>query len=154
MQLRDNLRQNWGKALSLGLLNGLLLSAIMMPAFRAGIPPMPQPPSLAFAETVLGRPLPMFIGFLFHLAYVTFWSLAFVAAAYPRLTLLRALGLGLVLWIIILVVFFPVIGWGFLGLGIGPQLIVASLAPHLLFSLFLWGLGRVFFLRGRSPEGQ
>lgn len=47
--------------------------------------------------------------------------------------------LALILWIGVLIVFFPVIGWGFLGLGIGPKLIVASFVPHLLFGLFLWG---------------
>ncbi|HKJ88550.1 MAG TPA: hypothetical protein VKA48_08580 [Gammaproteobacteria bacterium] len=147
MDLLENLRAHWGKAFSLGLLNGLLLSAIMVPAFQAGIPPMPKPPSLAFAETLFGHSLPLFAGLLFHLAYVTFWSMAFIAGAYPRLTILRALGLGLALWIVILVVFFPVVGWGFLGLGVSPKLIVASLIPHLLFAVFLWGLGHAFFLR-------
>ena len=91
---------------------------------------------------------------LFHLAYVTFWSMVFVAAVYPRLTFLRALALGLVLWVGILVVFFPVIGWGFLGLAISPKLIPASLVPHLLFAAFLWGLGRAFFPRGGASKGQ
>jgi len=46
---------------------------------------------------------------------------------------------------VVLVVFFPIIGWGFLGLAVSPKLIVASLIPHLLFAVFLWGLGRTMF---------
>jgi hypothetical protein len=42
-------------------------------------------------------------------------------------------------------VFFPVVGWGFLGLAVGPKLIVASLVPHLLFAIVLWGLCRFAF---------
>ncbi|MEX2643340.1 MAG: hypothetical protein WD270_07800 [Acetobacterales bacterium] len=137
--------REWAKALGVGIVTGLLLSAVMVPALKLGISPFPKPVGLAFAETVLGRPLPLPVGLLFHLVYVTFWSMAFVALFRYRLTLRNALLLALVLWIGVLVVFFPVIGWGFLGLGIGPKLIVASFVPHLLFGLFLWGLCRAAF---------
>lgn len=150
MSFAANLRRHWGRALVLGIVNAILLSAVMVPAFRAGISPMPEPPSLAFAETLLGRPLPLPVGLLFHVAYVAFWSVVFVAWTLPHLTLGRALGLAAVLWVAALVIFFPIIGWGFLGLSVSPKLIVASLIPHVLFGLFLWGLGRVMF---KGPPG-
>lgn len=128
----------------IGLANGVLLSAIMVPTFLAGISPMPQPPSLAFAEALLGEGLPMPAGLAFHLVYVIFWSTVWVAREYPRLRFSTALLLGLMLWVVALVVFFPINGWGFLGLAVGPKLIPAALVPHLLFSVFLWGLGRIF----------
>lgn len=134
-----------GRGVGLGLVNGILLSLIMAPAFRAGIPPMPQPPSLAFAETLFGRALPLPVGLLFHLVYVAFWSTVWVAWDHPRLRFTTALVLGLVLWVAALVVFFPINGWGFLGLGVSPKLIPAALVPHLLFIVFLWGLGKLFF---------
>ena len=137
------------RGIGLGLVNGILLSLIMVPAFLAGIPPMPEPPSLAFAEALLGEGLPMPVGLLFHLAYVTFWSAVWVAWDHPRLRFTSALGLGLGLWVIALVVFFPINGWGFLGLGVSPKLIPGAMAPHALFIAFLWGLGRLFF-RDRS----
>lgn len=136
-----------GRGVVLGLVNGILLSLIMVPAFRAGIPPIPQPPSLVFAETVLGRSLPLPVGLLFHLVYVAFWSAVWVAWDHPRLRFATALALGLVLWVVALVVFFPINGWGLLGLGVSPKLIPAALVPHLLFVVFLWGLGRLFFRR-------
>lgn len=145
MSFTDNLRNHWGRSLVLGIINAILLSAVMVPASKTGVSPLPEPPSLAFAETLFGRPLPLPVGLLFHVAYVTFWSVVFVAMAYPRLTLVRALGLSIILWVVVLVVFFPFIGWGFLGLGVSPKLIIASLVPHVLFAVFLWGLGRLMF---------
>lgn len=133
------------KALGIGLLTAILLSAIMLPAFKFGIAPLPTLPSLAFAEVVFGRTLPLPVGLLFHLAYVTFWSLAYVVLFRDHLTFLNALWLGLALWVVALVVFFPIIGWGFLGLAVSPKLIPASLVPHVLFSTFLWALSRAVF---------
>jgi len=137
------------KAVGIGVANALLLSAIMVPALRLGISPLPKPLALAFAETVLGRSLPLPVGLMFHIVYVAFWSVAYVALFRERLTFLNALLLALALWIVVLAVFFPVAGWGILGLAVSPKLIVASLVPHLLFALFLWGLCRGVF--GAAP---
>jgi len=137
-------RETW-KALGVGVATALILSAIMLPAFRFGIAPMPKQPSLAFAETLFGAPLPLPVGLLFHVAYVTFWSVVYIALFRDRLTFLNALWVGLFLWVVILVVFFPFIGWGFLGMAISPKLIPASLVPHLLFAAVLWGFCRVAF---------
>lgn len=133
------------RGIGLGVVNGILLSLIMVPAFLAGIPPMPEPPSLAFARALFGPGVPMPVGLLFHLVYVTFWSAIWVAWDHPRLRFATAAGLAAVLWIVALVVFFPINGWGLLGLAVSPKLIPAALVPHVLFALFLWGLGRLFF---------
>ncbi len=130
------------KALGIGVVTALLLSAIMVPAFKFGIAPMPKPPSLALAQLLIGPDVPLPVGLLFHVAYVTFWSIAYVVLFWDRLTIWNALWLGLGLWVVILIVFFPLFGWGFLGLEISPKLIPASLAPHVLFAVFLWGLCR------------
>jgi hypothetical protein len=123
------------KALGIGVLTAVLL----------GIAPMPKPPSLAFAQVLLGPNVPLAVGLLFHVAYVTFWALVYVIMFREHLTFLNALWLGLALWVVILVVFFPILGWGFLGLGRSPKLIPASLVPHVLFAVFLWGLCRLSF---------
>lgn len=143
--------REWALAFGIGIVTGLLLSAVMVPAFVLGVAPMPEPPSLAFAKTLLGPRVPLPVGLLFHLAYVTAWAVAFVVLFRRRLSFLNALWLGLALWIVALLVFFPIVGWGPLGLAIGPQLIPASLVPHLLFSLFLWALCRAAF--GKTTAG-
>ena len=147
MRFHDPPARAWAKAFGVGIVHGLLLSAIMVASFNSRVPPLPPPGGLAFAATGLGGPLPLPVpvGLAFHLAYVTFWSMAFVAFLRDSLTLRNALALALALWIGILVVFFPIIGWGFLGLAISPKLIVASLVPHVLFGVFLWGLCRFAF---------
>jgi hypothetical protein len=137
----ENTGRSWGRGIGIGLLVGILTAAVMLIATVAGLSPFPKPPSLAFAETVLGRSVPLPIGLLFHLAYVTFWCLVYVRF-FPRRGLGPALGLGFALWLVILVVFFPVVGWGFAGLAVSPKLIVASFVPHLVFALLLWALDR------------
>ncbi|PWG61090.1 hypothetical protein [Sediminicurvatus halobius] len=138
------------RGLGLGIANGALLSLIMVPAFVAGLPPMPKPPSLAFAEALFGEGLPMPVGLLFHLAYVTFWSAVWVVWDYPRLRLSTAAALAALLWVVALVVFFPINGWGMLGLGVSPALIPGALVPHALFAVFLWALGRLLIRRQRG----
>ncbi len=139
------------KAVGIGVVTALLLSAIMVPAFRFGIAPMPKPPSLAFAQLLFGANVPLPVGLLFHVAYVTFWAVIYVSLFRDRLSLLNAIWLGLVLWAVLLLFFFPVFGWGFLGLAVSPKLIPASLAPHVLFSLFLWGQCRLGFKK-KAPD--
>lgn len=146
-------RDFW-KALGVGLVNGVLLSTIMVPAFKSGLAPMPEQPSLAFAETIMGHTLPLPVGLLFHLVYVMFWSVAFVALFRPRLTFLNALWLALALWLVAMIVFFPIVGWGLFGLAISPKLIVAALVPHLLFAVFLWVGCRLAFGPARDPAPE
>ena len=134
-------KPSWLRSIGIGIAVSALTAIVMVALLKAGVSPFPKPPSLAFAETLLGRSLPLPVGLLFHTAYVTFWSVVFVRY-FPRKTLLTALGLAAVLWAVILVVFFPVVGWGSAGLAISPKLIIASAVPHLLFGLLLWGLDR------------
>lgn len=79
----ENTGRSWGRCIGIGLLVGILTAAIMLAATAAGLSPFPKPPSLAFAETVLGRSVPLPVGLLFHLVYVTFWCLVYVRF-FPR----------------------------------------------------------------------
>lgn len=130
---------SWLRAIGIGVAVAVMTAIVMLALTSAGVSPFPKAPSLAFAETVLHRSLPLPVGLLFHAAYVTFWSVIFVRF-FPRRNLKTALALAGALWLAILVVFFPVAGWGFAGLKVSPKLIPASFIPHLLFGLFLWGL--------------
>lgn len=138
IRLQGN-RRSWAGAIGIGVAVSMLTAIIMMALTKMGVSPFPKPPSLAFAETVLGRTLPQLVGLLFHVAYVTFWSVVFVQC-FPKRNFWSAMALAGGLWIGILAVFFPVVGWGIAGLHVGPKLIPASLVPHLLFGLFLWAL--------------
>lgn len=146
MAMRRLSTKDFAKALGVGIATAAILSLVMVSAMRAGISPMPKPLGLAFARTLLGE-VPMPVGLLFHVVYVTFWSLVFIIA-FKRRTFLNALWVGLGLWLLVLVVFFPIVGWGFFGLAEGPELIIASLVPHLLFAVVLWALTRWVFKTG------
>lgn len=147
-------RRSWVGAIGIGLGVSILTAVIMVVLLKAGVSPFPKPPSLAFAETLLGRALPLPVGLLFHVAYVTFWSVVFVRF-FPKRGFWPAMALAGGLWFFILAVFFPVFGWGFAGLHVSPKLIPASFVPHLLFGLFLWALDAYIPRRGEATiEGE
>jgi hypothetical protein len=132
--------RDWAKAVGVGIGVSVLTAAFMVATIKAGLSPLPKSLGLAFAETVVGRDLPLPVGLLFHIVWTTAFSVLYVVMFRDALTFMRALGLGIVLWLFVLVFFFPVVGWGFLGLGVSPKMIVGAAIPHLLFAIFLWGL--------------
>jgi hypothetical protein len=146
--------KEFGKAAGIGMLTAVLLSAIMVTALKTGISPMPKPLALAFAQTLLHTELPLPAGLLFHAAWVTLWSVIYVVLFRDRLTFARALGLALALWITVLAVFYPLVGWGPLGLAVSPKLIISALVSHLLFALFLWGLAHWAFEGPHKSEAR
>ncbi|UCI18932.1 hypothetical protein FJ970_28465 [Mesorhizobium sp. B2-1-8] len=133
--------RSWRRAIGIGVIIAVITAIVMLALTAAGASPFPKPPSLAFAETLLGRSLPLPVGLLFHAAYVTFWAVIFVRY-FSRRDLTTALALAGALWLVILVVFFPFVGWGLAGFNVGPKLIPASFVPHLVFGLLLWGLDK------------
>jgi len=143
------------KVVIVGIGTGLILAVLNVIAFRSHLSPLPKPLGLAFAETLLGRPLPLPVGLLFHLAWVAFFSFVYVILWRDRLTLRNALALACFLWLTALFVFFPIVGWGLFGLNVSPALILPVTVSHLLFAAILWGLARAAFrpVRGR-PEAQ
>lgn len=149
-ELTHNSR-SWAQAAGIGILVAFATAAVMLALTAAGLSPFPKPPSLAFAETLAGRTLPLPVGLLFHTVYVVVWSAIYVRY-FRRRNIVAALALAGALWLVILAVFFPVVGWGFAGLSVSPKLIAASFVPHLLFGLFLWALDK--HLPGAVPRAN
>lgn len=137
---------DWVKALVLGIVVSGLLSLISISAMQSGTSPLPGPLALVFAKTVFAaEDLPLVVGLLFHTAWTTSWTVIFVALFRSNPTFLKSLALGLALWLVVLVVFFPIVGWGLFGLDWGPALIAGSLVPHVLFAVFLWAGCRLLY---------
>ncbi len=142
---------SWPRALGIGIAVSLITAVIMQLLMAAGISPLPAPPSLVFAERLLGvDPLPMPVGLLFHTVYVTFWAVLYLRY-FPQRSLFHASMLTLELWLIVLIIIFPFIGWGIAGMGVSPALIPASLLPHVLFALLLWGLD-IYLPHGQAQQ--
>ena len=130
----------WGKAAAVGVATGVVLAVLNVIAMKAHLSPLPQPLGLAFADTLLGRALPLPVGLFFHLAWVAFFSIAYVALYRDALTLARALLLAAALWLVALAVFCPMVGWGFFGVAVSPRVILPITVSHVLFALILWAL--------------
>jgi hypothetical protein len=137
--------REWRKAVGVGLATAIILAILNVVTLRIHVSPLPKPLGLAFAETVFGRMLPLPIGLLFHLAWVTFFSIVYVVIWREALTLRNALILAIALWLLVLMMFFPIVGWGFFGLAVSVKLIAPVTASHLLFAVILWGLCRIAF---------
>ncbi len=137
--------REWGKGVGVGVTTAVILAVLNVIALKSHVSPLPKPLGLAFAEAVFGRSLPLPVGLLFHLAWVTFFSVVYVVVWRNALTLRNAIILASVLWLLVLVVFFPVAGWGLFGLVVSPKLIVPVTVSHLLFAVILWGLCRLVF---------
>ena len=141
----------WIKAATVGALGSLVMFLLMMVGIHGtGIAPFNLPPSAAFLE-VLGLnvgPLPL----LTHFGYGATGSIVLIAL-YQKETSLRAgLTLAGALWLIMMVVYSPLIGWGFFGFG-GPahaldpeaplhlgspiKYITATLLLHLIYGAIL-----------------
>lgn len=143
--------RSWLTAIGIGLAISALTAVASIIAQKIGVSPLPKPLALAFAKTLLGDWVPLPLGLAFHTLYVTFWSVVFVHF-FPKRTFMTALGLGLALWLAVLVVFFPIVGWGLAGLKISPMLILASLMPHLLFAVLLWAFERLAEKKDNNPR--
>lgn len=136
--------KDWAKTFGAASGTAILLSLVVFPAASLSWWPLPEPMAMAFGQALFGR-VPLAVGLLLHFVYVTFWGVVYVLVFRYRFTFSSAFVLGLVLWMLALTFFFPLVGWGLFGVGVGLQLVPGSLIPHLLFSIFLWGFCRWFF---------
>ena len=143
--------RDFGKAVGVGAIVAVLTGAVTAPLFQSGLAPMPQAPSQAFAETLLG-PVPEPVGFLFHLLYVTAVTTLILAFTGPRASKRAIAGASAALWVIAIVVFFPLVGWGLFGAAVTPKIAVAALAPHLLYGVLLWAVTRLVFRASGSTD--
>jgi hypothetical protein len=142
--------KDFGKAVGVGATVAVLTGAVTAPLFKAGIAPMPQAPSQAFAETVLG-PVADPVGFVFHLLYVTAVTTLLLGLTGPRPSKRVIAAASVAFWAIAVVVFFPLVGWGIFGSAVTPKIAVAALGPHVLYGVLLWAVDRAVF-RAHDPN--
>lgn len=143
----------WLKAILIGLLGSLLMFIIMLIGINVtGIAPFNVPPSAAFLVSLdlyIG-PLPLLV----HFGYGAFWSAVLVGMYDNTVSFGKGIGLAFVLWLIMMVIYSPIIGWGFFGFGdahqlaensklyleAGPKYLVITLLLHLVYGATIgWG---------------
>ncbi|MGE0231799.1 MAG: hypothetical protein AB7O39_00950 [Flavobacteriaceae bacterium] len=153
MPYRPMSAADWMKALIVGLATATVLAAVIVPSIMGGLARFPKPIAQAVAETLLDREVSLAGGMIFHFLFITACSVAIIAILRHRLTLPVALGLGLLLWLVVIFVFAPLSGWGALGMDEAPEFFIASFVPNVLFGPVLWALHRLVF-RGRGSESS
>jgi hypothetical protein len=136
--------RRFGGAILAGVLSAVVMALIMTPALRAEVAPMPATLGLAVARRLFGQDATQWHGFAMHVVYLAGWTVVYVAAFSDNLSFARAFAIALFMWVLVQIVFYPVVGWGFLGLAVSPLLIPASLIVHLLWAFVIWILCRIF----------
>ena len=139
------------RVIVIGLITAAVTAAVMFIGIKSGVSPLPKPLALAFVQTLFGPGVPIPVGFAFHAAWVTFFTFVYVMLFRESLNFAPAFWLAFLLWVSVLVIFFPLVGWGFFGIAVSPALIVASALPHLLFAVLIWGFSR-FLLERREEQ--
>ena len=134
-----------------GVAATVAMSLLMAAGAVAGVSPIPEPIPKAVVTSMLGvsGPTPLVAGLAvgLHLAYGGVFG-ALLAAGGRPVTLGKAAGLGVALWLAMQVLLLPALGWGVFGTAVTPRVAVATLALHLVYGV---GLGLAL---GRAPTGS
>jgi len=116
----------------------------------AGVAPFNMPPSAAFAQA-LGIDVAPFVAPALHFLYGIAAGLVYVLLFRSNLSPGNAFILAGGMWLILMLVFSPIVGWGFFGFGdaqalpasdpmhLGPpaQFILVTLGFHILFAVVM-----------------
>lgn len=117
----------WIKAGAVGFLGSLIIFAVMILGVKVtGAAPFNLPPSAAFLEALglnIGPLAP--IG---HFAYGIVWALILLALFGDGVNVGKGLAVAGFQWLLLMVVYAPVIGWGLFGIG-GPAHALAASEP-------------------------
>jgi len=127
-----------------GVLATIVMSIFMVTATLTGVSPMPAPIPVALVKTFLGpmpKPALIFLGIIAHLVYGGVAGGILGQIFKERINLWIGLGWGVLLWLLMQVIFLPILGWGAFGSAITPKIAVATLILHLIYGGTLgWGL--------------
>lgn len=147
----------WLKAIIAGLLAGLVMFIILAIGTNTGIAPFNIPPSAAFLAS---RGIsPETLAPILHFAYAALGSVILVVI-FDRVTnITRGIGWAIILWLIFMIIYSPLIGWGVFGVGganqelppdaplyIGDpgQFILITLLLHVVYGAIIGWLDRVW----------
>lgn len=153
--MKYRIKKNFNIALAGFLASLVMFLFIYLGITITGVAPFNIPPSAAFLYN-LGIESDGY-ALLLHFSYGILWSYVLVYTFEEDVTILKALVLSLILWIFMMIVYSPLIGWGIFGLGYAHNLasdhplflegaisyMVVTLFVHLIYG---WILG---FLNNR-----
>lgn len=155
--------QNYLKAAVVGLAGSLAMFVLIQLAISAGIAPFNVPPSAAFLIN-LGLPAKP-LALIIHFLYGAFLSVVLVAVVKENVGIANGLVLSVIVWLVMMLIMSPMIGWGIFGSGAsemakdaklylapGPKYPIATLVIHLVFGLVIGGLNKAWAVK--VPQQQ
>lgn len=113
------------KAMFVGCTASLVMLVLVLLAIQSGLAPFNLTPAAAFLERLGADQTPYPL--LLHFGYGAFWSVFFILLFRERTTIAKGLGLGVALWLLMMLVVSPLLGWGVFGAasaaaaGLSPQ---------------------------------
>lgn len=155
----------WIKSIFSGATASLAMFIIMFIGINiTGFAPFNITPSAAFLYN-LGVDS-MKLGLLLHFLYGSFWSVVFVYAFGADITLKKGLYLALFLWLFMMLVYSPIIGWGIFGMGYAGMMDPAhplyldstlkylffTLVLHLLYGFIMGGMNKWLIKQEFKPK--
>jgi uncharacterized membrane protein YagU involved in acid resistance len=139
---------------ALGLVATLAMSLLMLIGTLTDVSPMPKPIPIVIMTKLIGmqtaKPLRMILGIAAHFIYGGVWAALALTFLRP-LTVWKGLGLGLVLWIGMLLVVLPLIGWGAFGSDLTLRIALATLILHATYGISLGLVGQYLDERSAQP---
>lgn len=132
-----------------GFIATIVISILMIIKTKMGLVPTLNP--IADNAALAGRPDALAIGWLMHFIIgAIVWGIAF--AIFSMFTnriahVLRGLIFGILAWLVMMIFFMPVAGYGIFAVGLGMPAIIMTLVFHLIYGLVL---GFVYGLMMRS----
>lgn len=128
-----------------GVVATVAMTILMITGLVTGLAPMPRPIPEALVSLVIGsapKPIRMIVAITAHLLYGGLFGALF-AGTVRSVSVWKGLGFGVLLWLIMGVVFLPLLGWGLFGTAVTPKIAVATFVLHLIYGGVLgWGLVR------------
>jgi hypothetical protein len=156
----------WIKSAAVGLLGSLVMFLLLMLGIHGtGIAPFNLPPSAAFLEQIdlNAGPLPLLV----HFGYGATWCLVLVALYGTDTTIWRGILLATGLWLFMMLVYSPLIGWGVFGVGgsghtLSPddplylgspvKYVVGTVLLHLIYGAIIGGLNPIWVHSAQSTH--
>ena len=143
----------WLKSAGIGVLGSIVMFALMMLGIHVtGIAPFNLPPSAAFLESIRLNIGPLAL--MTHLGYGASWSIILLALYKNQVSTKNGIILASLLWLFMMIVYSPIIGWGFFGFGTestldpsaplylesGPKYLIMTPVLHLIYGGIIgWG---------------
>lgn len=127
------------KGFGWGVLATIVMSIFMIIGKVSGMAPMPSPIPVAIVHHLFGKapkPLIMILALIAHLGYGGGFG-ALLANLTKTVTVKKAIGLSLLLWLFMQILVLPFIGWGLFGSGITLKISAATLILHIIYGIVL-----------------